>query len=121
LAFFKGADGEDKLKLLYLYGKKFYSYSKPKSNFNSTFSSYFTLNETEYEKRKQIGVNNFLKGTKSDKLSKDKIARDKLIKYLYERKKELDLTQEKIAEIAGIDRTTVINSLKIDKKEGILK
>lgn len=112
LAFFKGGDGMDRIKMLYIYGKKFYSYSNPKSNFNTSFSSYFVLDEVEYERRKQIGVDKFLKGGKKDVYSKFMQSRDKLIRYVYENKEKLDLTQEKIGEIANINRTTIIESLK---------
>lgn len=120
MAFFKGGDGMDRIKQLYIMGKKYYSYSNPKSNFNSTFSSYFTVDEVKYEEKKQIGVNNFLKGVKKDVLSKDKVSRDKLIQYVYENKEILDLTQEKIAEIAGIGSKTVWNSLSKPKNEEIV-
>jgi len=66
LAFFKGGDGRDRIKELYIYGKKYYSYSSPKSNFNTTFTEHFVVSEEEYEKRKQIGVNKFLKGSKEE-------------------------------------------------------
>lgn len=116
LAFFKGADGRDRIKDLYINGKKYYSYSNPRANFYTTFSSYFTVDEKEYEAKKQIGVNNFLKGTSKPISTKDKNARDRLIEYLYQNKDLLNLTQEKIADIAGIDRTTVIYSLKRGKE-----
>lgn len=64
LTFFKGGDGRDRIKELYIHGKKYYSYGTPKSNFNAMFGSYFVVDEDEYETKKQIGVNNFLKGTK---------------------------------------------------------
>lgn len=115
LAFFKGADGIDRIKQLYIYGKKYYSYGNPKSNFHSVFSSYFAVDEDEYERRKQEGVNKFLKGTKKDTLSKDKASRDKLIRFIYENKDKLDLTQEKIAEMAGISPKTVWNTINIEK------
>jgi len=65
LAFFKGGDGRDRVKELYISGKKYYSYAHPRSNFNTTFTEHFVVNEAEYEKLKQVGVNKFLKGTKS--------------------------------------------------------
>jgi len=66
LAFFKGGDGRDRIKELYIHGKKYYSYGTPKSNFNAMFSSNFVLDEDEYEKKKQVGVDKFLKGTDRD-------------------------------------------------------
>jgi len=86
LAFFRGADGIDRIKQLYIHGKKYYSYGQPKSNFNSTFSSYFVVDEDEYERLKQIGVNKFLKGQRSNENLKYKQQRNKLLKIIYELK-----------------------------------
>lgn len=117
LAFFKGGDGMDRIKQLYIYGKKFYSYGSPKSNFNSTFTSYFTVNDAEYEAKKQIGVNNFLMGSKSKTETRDKVSRDQLIDYIYKNRDKLDITQEKIAEIAKIGSKTVWTVLSKKKNE----
>jgi hypothetical protein len=84
LAFFKGSDGSDRIKNLYINGKKYYSYGNPKANFFTTFSSYFVLDEVEYERRKQIGVNNFLKGTKGGADTKFKKQRNVAIRILRE-------------------------------------
>jgi len=119
LAFFKGADGIDRIKQLYIHGKKYYSYGFPKSNFHTTFPSHFVVDEEEYERIKQIGVNKFLKGSKKEIAKKDKEARDKLIKYVYENKDILGLTQDKIAEIAGIGSKTVWSALNSTKNEDI--
>lgn len=115
LAFFKGGDGIDRIKLLYILGKKFYNYSSPKSNFNTTFSSNFVLDEAEYEERKQIGVDKFLKGTKSAITIKTRKSRDNYIRFLNENKKRLKLTHEKIAEIGNISRSSVINAVNEEK------
>lgn len=96
LAFFKGGDGIDRIKQLYIHGKKYYSYGTPKSNFNSTFSSYFTVNNDEYEEKKQIGVNNFLKQTKRADNSKYKKQRAEFLKII---RKELGLTYEEIEKL----------------------
>jgi DNA-binding XRE family transcriptional regulator len=112
LAFFKGGDGMDRIKDLYINGKKYYSYSQPKANFYTTFSSYFVVDEEEYEKKKQEGVNNFLKGAKENVNNKNKISRDKYIRYIY---KTYGLTQEEVAEIGGIDDKTVARALKEDE------
>jgi len=113
LAFFKGGDGQDRIKQLYIYGKKYYSYSHPKSNFNARFSSYFTVDDDEYEAKKQIGVTAFLTGSKTQVAKKDKDARDRYIRYLY---KNTDLTQEMIAELGDIGSKTVWNSLHREEK-----
>lgn len=122
LAFFKGGDGHDRIKTLYLNGKKFYSYGKPKSNFNTTFSAYFTLNEEEYEKKKDAGVKAFLTGTSKPVSNKDKQVRDRLMAYIYENKDKLGLTQEKLADIANLGNKTVWRALQNEKygeKQGI--
>ena len=116
MSFFKGGDGRDRIKELYIHGKKYYSYARPKSNFYTTFGSEFVVDEDEYERRKQIGVNNFLKGNQKAVATKDKIARDKLIRYVYEKKELLGLNQEKIAEITGVAIKTVWSALKTTKK-----
>ena len=117
LAFFKGSDGIDRIKQLYIHGKKYYSYGFPRSNFHSNFPSYFVLDEKEYERIKQIGVDKFLKGVKAEVGKKERASRDKLIEYIYKNKDVLNITQEKIAEIANISRITVINSLQSLKKQ----
>lgn len=93
LAFFKGAGGSDRIKNLYISGKKYYSYANPKANFCSVFSSYFVLDDVEYERRKQIGVNNFLKGNKMDDSSKYKKQRNVTIRLLR------DITGKKYKEL----------------------
>lgn len=44
----------EKKKQLYLLGKKFYSYSKPDSNFIGRFTNYYTIDEKEYRRRKHL-------------------------------------------------------------------
>jgi DNA-binding XRE family transcriptional regulator len=109
IAFFKGVDGRDRIKELYINGKKYYSYAHPKGNFFTTFSSEFVVDEDKYEEKKQIGVNTFLKSSKKTLGDKDRKSRDLYIKYLYEK---CDLTQEEIADIGNLNRGTVINILK---------
>lgn len=128
LAFFKGGDGQDRIKNLYLNGKKFYSYAKPKSNFFSVFSSYFVVDEEEYEKRKQVGINKFL-GQKKVGIREVKHTeqRNILIKALIETGK----TQVEIAKLIGIDQSQVSKALltrfvKVEpgtdtEKEGFLR
>jgi len=96
LAFFKGSDGRDRIKDLYINRKKFYSYSEPKANFFSHFSEEFVLNQKEYEDKKQIGVNNFLKGAKTKTKQKYLKQRNIVLKVL---KKELGLTYAQLEEL----------------------
>jgi energy-coupling factor transporter ATP-binding protein EcfA2 len=115
LAFFRGSDGIDRIKELYIHGKKYYSYNYPKANFFTTFSSEFVLNEEEYERKKQEGVNKFLKGSKSALNNRYHEQRNRLIEWIYN---NCDLTQEKIGEIAGINKRTVLRALKVDDEDG---
>ena len=64
-AFFRARGDIDRIKSLYLRGKKYYSYSQPRANFFGSFGKRFIVDENEYEKRKQAGVNNNLKGDSS--------------------------------------------------------
>jgi len=120
LAFFKGSDGIDRIKQLYIHGKKYYSYGFPKSNFHSNFPSHFVLDEDEYERIKQIGVNSFLKGTKTSAMERDKEIRDKYIKWIYENN---NITQKELAKIGDIASKTIWNALNKKNKEqgGIFK
>jgi len=46
----------DKLKLLYLKGKKLYTYGYPKANFTGNFTEFFCLPRKEYEDKKQTEI-----------------------------------------------------------------
>lgn len=46
----------DLKKDLYINGKKYYSYSKPKPNFIGRFTSFFPLDEKEYRKKKKSAL-----------------------------------------------------------------
>ncbi len=43
----------DRKKVLYVGGKKFYSYSATKANFIGRFTNFYVVNETEYRKKKK--------------------------------------------------------------------
>jgi len=116
MAFFKGMDGIDRIKLLYLYGKKYYDYGRPKSNFNTTFPNHFALDEAEYERKKQDGVNKFLNSGTAGKIgraeSKARASRDSLILWI---RKNTELTIEQIAEIALSSMTQIKDLIAKDK------
>lgn len=100
LAFFKGSDGFDRIKALYLNGKKFYSYSTPKCNFNARFPKHFVVDEEAYEVQKQKGIFNFLNKIDSFKgPTKAEIGRNKLMLHC---KRELGMKQVDMAEITGL-------------------
>lgn len=115
LAFFKSTDGVDRIKQVYLFGKKLYDYTRPKANFHSHFPKYFVLDEKEYEKKKQIGINEFLKGgSKSLMENKDRIQRNELINWIRENTKT---TYSKIGEIIGMSQRQIINITQGEKKD----
>jgi len=114
-AFFKGTDGIDRIKQLYLNGKKFYNYGTPRCNYRCRFSKEFVVDEKEYEKRKQSGVNAFLSGeaklggtrTQSAFTSRNNLIRN-LSKEGWSIKKIVETTKLSVPQIYKI--------LKIEKK-----
>lgn len=112
LAFFKGGDGQDRIKDLYINGKKFYSYGKPEANFYTTFSAYLPIDDKEYEARKQEGVNKFLSSSSTKMANRDKQVRDKAIQLLYEQGN----TQQKIAELLNISEGLVNKAVNSENR-----
>jgi len=105
-AFFKGRDGIDRLKILYIQGKKTYSYSKPHANFVGKFTKEFVIDEKEYEIEKQMGVNEFLKSNQGKFFDKDKV----ILKL-----KALNFKIVDIADVIGYSRQRVQEILKMYK------
>jgi hypothetical protein len=58
---------KDKMKMLYLKGKRLYTYAFPKANFVGAFSEYFYLDREDYENKKQREIAAQAKGKKLDK------------------------------------------------------
>ena len=103
-AFFKGTDGRDRIKELYLNGKKFYTYGKPRCNYRGKFSKQFVVDDEEYEKQKQTGVNAFLTGSKGTGGTRTQAAfesRNKLIRALSEK----GWNVEQIVKDTGLKKT----------------
>ena len=107
--FFRGKDGIDRIKSLYLYGKKYYDYSKPHSNFVGRFTKEFVIDEKLYEIEKQKGINAFLRGA-----GKKTFERDIFIAKL----KEKGLSNIEIGEIIGLDRSQVWRILSTGQEKG---
>lgn len=82
-----------KKKNLYIFGKKYYSYSNPKANFIGKFPKYFPFDKAEYEAKKQKGISEFT--TTKTREQKMKEQRDKIIHYLIKNKliKTKDLSE----------------------------
>lgn len=116
-AFFKGKDGIDRIKDLYLKGKKYYDYSRPKANLIGSFTPNFIVDQVEYEKRKQDGVNSFLRGTEKPEGKLERKWRMQVIEfigYLYYNDK---LSQEKIGQIGGLAPSIVSDLLEKYRKQ----
>lgn len=91
----------DKMKMLYLKGKRLYSYGYPKANFVGDFTEYFPFNREEYEKKKQIEI---AKQAKKKKTHRWFEQRNKLIKYMFTnflKELKVDARWENIAQIVG--------------------
>lgn len=112
-AFFKPKGHECKIKLLYLLGKKFYSYNKPKANFYGRFYSKFILDPIAYEKQKQEGVNNFLKGSAKRENRRTRYLKN-LLKYV---KDELKTPINDICEIMPCSIQTIYNILDLESEK----
>lgn len=103
-AFFKAkGDGWDRLKDLYLKGKKFYSYSQPRANFIGRFVKAFVVNEKKYEELKQIAINDFLKQQEGVQGKRQKSYQALIFKL-----KTLEgYSNKKIAELAEVSTETI--------------
>lgn len=113
VAFFKSkGDNRDRIKELYLLGKKFYNYSKPKGNFIARFPKYFVVNEKKYEAQKQIAINEFLtEGT--DSYSKKNRRFDRLILLCVEK---LNIPVSKLSDIIDMPESTLYDCAKRARK-----
>lgn len=76
---------QDKVKNLYISGKKYYTYSIPKANYNSNFSNCFVLDEKDYETKKQNAISYISIG--NQRRNKWKKQRDAMIIALNEKYK----------------------------------
>ena len=105
MAFFQGADGVDRIKELYIEGKKHYDYNKPHSNFNTQFGKYFVFDEDEYEKQKNLGVANYLATkNKAEKATKAGMQRNRAVIYL---RQNLKMGVKEISNILLCPPTTI--------------
>jgi hypothetical protein len=116
-AFFKAkGDQFDRLKFLYLYGKKYYSYSKPKANFIGRFVKDFVVDEKVYEAEKQKAIDKFLMQEVKGKRQR---SYEKLIHHLvrFESFKPKDLA--KIAEVDVLTIRRIVQRYENDLKNTV--
>ncbi len=103
-AFFMANGQENRMKQLYLFGKKYYSYTKPRANFIGRFTKEFIVDQQAYDKQKNKGVSEFLKQAEQKTTTRANTQRDQLICYLREHYKAstkeimkiIDLSQSQI-------------------------
>ena len=74
----------DKKKELYMLGKKFYAYGKPKCNFYGRFTDYYVIDETAYRLKKKNSL--LEREKKSAELEKNKEVQDLLFSKLQDMK-----------------------------------
>lgn len=93
-------------KLLYINGKKYYSYKNPSADFHGDFIKYFPLIKTEYEDKKQFSIAQFNDTKDREKVLKNQ--RDILIAHLY-KEKLADINT--IKELISIENRTLYHIL----------
>lgn len=105
-----------KKKILYLKGKKLFSYKEPRSKFRGRFYDTYTINEEEYRAKKSEAL---MKKSRSTKAETYKFHRDILFWILH---KVLKHSYTKIAKMCKendykVDRTTIYDAVMEKEKE----
>ena len=91
----------ERKKQLYVLGKKYYSYSKPMSNFKGRFTNAYVIDETEYRKRKKDSL--MKRGVDQEK----KLMEEQVKNTMFERLMSIEgLTIVKKAAILGMHEST---------------
>ncbi len=108
-----------KKKLLYILGKKMFSYGKPKSSFRGRFYDQYTINEEEYREKKK---NTLMRKSRSTRAETYKAQRDVLFWVMY---KKLNINQMNIAKLCKdggfkVDRSTIAKIL-MEKQQEVLR
>lgn len=106
-----------KKKLLYILGKKLFSYSNPRSKFRGRFQNQYMVNEDEYRQKKNKAL---MEKSRSTKAEVFKFQRDKL---LYIINKTFKTSKAKISRLlelekVKLDRTTIskiVMEIEIEK------
>lgn len=109
-----------KKKLLYLKGKKLFSYKEPRSNFRGKFYDNYTINEEKYRIKKSEAL---MKKSRSTKAETYKFHRDILFWILH---KHLKQNYSKISNLCKengykVDRTTIYDAIMEREKENLEK
>jgi len=105
------------MKNLYIMGKKFYSYYKPKPVFHSKFTKFYAVNEEEYRKKKLESLNEFLKDTNDPDIGR---RTEMLYTSVIFAKKSSGLDNAELAKKLSISKRTVYAALTWGKKKGLV-
>ena len=79
MAFYQAVDGRNRIKDLYILGKKYYNYTRPAANFHDRFQKEFIIDNQVYEKQKQTYIESYLSGNETVKHEKYKIKQNSII------------------------------------------
>ncbi len=99
-----------KKKLLYILGRKLFSYSQPRSKFRGRFADKYTINEEDYRHKKKGALINKARTTKAETY---KVQRDVLFWVM---NKKLKINYVKLAKLCKeqgyrVDRTTIYDAV----------
>lgn len=92
--------GKERKKSLYVQGKRFYSYAKPKGNFTGAFRKFYPIDEKEYKKKKLESLKEEDKGL-NKKEAKHLLQRNVAFYALYEDGYTLTEILQKLTAIAN--------------------
>ena len=108
---------KDRKKLLYILGKKFYDYNKPRANFRGRFTNYYVVDEVEYRAKKLKALSEHKDKNELKDESRFPIALKALCSLVSTREASkmlhslgLELTQSSIVKIVG----KIPKDLKLD-------
>lgn len=101
---------EHRLKNIYIFGKKTYSYGFKKHNFWGNYPNYYTIDEKEYREKKDKALQEFL----SDDETKDVSVRTRTLYNAINMIKKLDpsITNKEIADKLDLSPRTIYRALK---------
>jgi len=113
--------GKKQKKLIYLLGKKYYSYKVPGVRypvFRGAFTNYYTLDEVEYRKKKtKYGMMNTIFNKKESELSEKEIIRNFCIDRSYDAHIHKGITQKNLSIVFDVHTETIRSWIKKKKKE----
>jgi|TARA_R100000501_G_C2611058_1_gene105660 hypothetical protein len=108
----------DRKKDLYMLGKKFYSYSRPKANFHGEFSPHYCIDEEAYRQKKKTSL---LDKADNKEQTLTKAIKEIIFRRLIRYPPETKLSMNIKSEIIGISKPTYYKMEKEFKEEPIEK